>query len=132
MRVLLVEDDEGCVEVMAAVLRSLGCVFEVATTHAAALEVARRWRPDVVLLDLNLDGGGWHGSPVHGCAVLADLRADPATAAIPVIIHSAFARYAGEAPRCLLPAEGFLPKPFKRADLKALLERLAPKAGMVG
>jgi CheY-like chemotaxis protein len=41
----------------------------------------RTWRPDVVLLDLGLPYRS-------GAAVLADLKADPATAAIPVVIVS--------------------------------------------
>jgi len=50
----------------------------------AGLELARRLRPDLVLLDMHLPD-------MDGFALLAQLRADPATAALPVVVLSASA-----------------------------------------
>jgi DNA-binding response OmpR family regulator len=57
--VLIVEDAPDAAELATAVMRSAGFDTSVATTAAAAIELARSVRPDVVLLDLGLpDGDG--------------------------------------------------------------------------
>jgi CheY-like chemotaxis protein len=56
-------------------------LLSAATGHAG-LKLARTAHPDVILMDINLPG-------INGFEALALLRADPATAAIPVIALSA-------------------------------------------
>ena len=112
-RVLIVEDDAGIREALAECVASLG--LEVATSPdgedgLARIRAASRRLPDVILLDLRmprLDGNGFLGA----------LRADPATAGIPVVAMSAC-----EAPR--LPVRAFLEKPFDLDELAKLLARL--------
>lgn len=132
LKVLLIEDDEGCAEVMGACLRTLECEVWVAATREEALGLATRERPDLILLDLNLESGRWSGEPRGGTDVFLALRAAPETAGIPVVIHSAYARFAAEAPRWMPRSDGFLPKPFKRADLRALLGRFRGPDARVG
>jgi CheY-like chemotaxis protein len=55
-RVLLVEDQQPLAEVARRVLERVGHVVEVAPSVPKALESARRFRPDVILCDLHLDG----------------------------------------------------------------------------
>lgn len=57
--VLIVEDAPDAAELATAVMRSAGFDTSVATTAAAATELVRSVRPDVILLDLGLpDGDG--------------------------------------------------------------------------
>jgi two-component system CheB/CheR fusion protein len=55
-RVLLVEDNLDMVHSTAMLLRDMGHVVEYAINGWAALELARRFRPEFVLLDLGLPG----------------------------------------------------------------------------
>lgn len=53
-RVLLVDDNLDSVETMALLLRDIGQAVECAINAQGALAAARRFRPDVVFLDLGL------------------------------------------------------------------------------
>jgi CheY-like chemotaxis protein len=82
------------------------------------LDLARTHLPDLILLDLNLPD-------MPGVEALRRLRADPTTAAIPVVVVSADAT-PGQIAR--LEAEGavsYLAKPFDIADLLALVDEYA-------
>jgi CheY-like chemotaxis protein len=59
-RVLVVDDSLDMIHSMAHVLRDMGHEVEFAINGYAALEAARRFRPEVVLLDIRLpDTSGW-------------------------------------------------------------------------
>ncbi|HVG69129.1 MAG TPA: response regulator [Kofleriaceae bacterium] len=80
--VLLAEDDDALREVTADLLRDAGFEVEVVRDGVEAMAALRAARPGVLLLDLmmpNLDG--WQ--------VVAQMRADPALATIPVCVLSA-------------------------------------------
>jgi DNA-binding response OmpR family regulator len=81
-RALVVEDDEGIAELWALALAEDGVAVEVRGSALGVAALLRRWRPDVVLLDLGLPSRS-------GASLLAELKADPATAAIPVVVVSA-------------------------------------------
>jgi DNA-binding response OmpR family regulator len=113
--VLIVEDDESLRLIVARHLRSKGfTVREAESAEAAADDLDRGLRPDVVILDLNLPGDtGW------------DLLRGPALAAAnspPVIITSA----TSVSPKLLAEfrCAGYLPKPFPLDTLEATIERL--------
>ena len=80
---LVVDDDDDVREVTAFALELIGG-YEVlaADGGAAALELARLHRPDLVLLDVMMPG-------MDGPATFRALRADPATAPIPVVLLTA-------------------------------------------
>jgi DNA-binding response OmpR family regulator len=109
-RVLVIEDDADTATLWTDVLTAQGYAV---TVQASALGVAaqlRAGRPDVLLLDLGLPFRS-------GASLLAELKADPATAAIPVVVRSA-------APETLPPeyrglAAAVLAKPVALATLSA-------------
>ena len=110
--VLVVDDDEDIRELLRQVLAEEGYRVSVAA-RADAGEVARL-RPDLLLLDHLI-----HGEPV-GWAVAGALRADPATAGLPVILCTAAApevRGAGDRLRDL--DLGVVLKPFDLGELLA-------------
>jgi CheY-like chemotaxis protein len=94
-----------------------------ASTGAAGIETARREHPDLILLDVRLpDRQGWE--------VLHDLKADPGTADIPVIVVSVVDR---ESLGISLGAADYLVKPVNYDLLFKVLTRLAivPETGDV-
>jgi CheY-like chemotaxis protein len=69
-KVLLVDDNADAVAVIAAFLKRAGHEVHEARDGHAALEAARRVRPDFVFLDLGLPG-------LDGIGVARQLRSDP-------------------------------------------------------
>jgi len=83
LRVLHVEDDLANLELVEQVLARAGVVhLFAAMSGALGLELAREHRPDLVLLDLHLPDG-------PGLELLRQLRSDPRTADITVVVISA-------------------------------------------
>lgn len=117
MNVLLIEDDAANIELMTLRLEALECRVEVAKTAQAGLEAAQSGHPDLILVDLKLDH-----DPNAGVELVKALRNLPATAQIPVVIHSIFVAHPADAPEALPLAQGYLPKPFRFLDLKNMVE----------
>lgn len=110
--VLVVDDEFGTADVVAAVLADAGWSVVVARDGQAALDQLATIEVDVVLLDLLM--------PVlDGAQTLAALRAQPATARLPVVVMSGLPETMVRR-RCK-GQQAILRKPF---DLDALLEVL--------
>jgi CheY-like chemotaxis protein len=120
MKVLLVEDDEASAELLSLRLEALGCEVTLAHCVDDALLKARTGQASLVITDLKLAH-----DPSNGIKLVRALKADPATASIKIIVHSIFVTFPSEAPETLPEVDGYLPKPFRFADLKKLLETLA-------
>jgi DNA-binding response OmpR family regulator len=114
--VLVVDDDPLIVELLWDMLE---CdEYRVETVMGAATPgVARDLRPDVILLDIHMPG-------MDGTEVCRLLRADPLTAAIPVIALSAAHNLHAHAAD--MDADDYLSKPF---ELSELLAKVAAWAG---
>ncbi len=113
--VLIVEDDINFAGILLDLAREKGFKGVIATRGDAALELARRYRPDAITLDLKLpDRDGW--------TVLDRLKHDPNTSHIPVHIIS------GEEQRQRSLYSGaitHLQKPVSREDLASAFDHLA-------
>jgi CheY-like chemotaxis protein/anti-sigma regulatory factor (Ser/Thr protein kinase) len=114
--VLHIEDNPSNTLLMERILQQRSDVELVAAAQGRlGLELAREHRPALVLLDLHLPDIG-------GDTVLGQLRADPSTAQIPVIMVSADAT-AGQAQRLLAAgATAFLTKPVDVNELMRCLD----------
>jgi CheY-like chemotaxis protein len=88
----------------------------LAAVDGPALHLAQEERPAVILLDLQMPRMG-------GEEVCRRLRADPATAPIPIILMSGDERLGSVAAE--LAADDHLPKPFRLRDLSAAVSRWA-------
>lgn len=80
-RLLIVEDDAAEARVLQLLLAREQFVVEIATHGEAALTIAQRSPPDVVLLDLNIPGIG-------GFTLLEQLKRDPRTRDVAVLVVS--------------------------------------------
>ncbi len=107
-RVLVVEDEPAIRALISASLQ--GSDWEVAAVADGgdALASLARSRPDLILLDIGLPG-------LRGDEVLRRLRADAATAAIPILLLTGL-----EPPEGVTP-DGVLRKPFTPAALRQCL-----------
>jgi signal transduction histidine kinase len=114
--VLYVEDNHANVRLVERALAG-GVVVRSAPTAAQGLELAARLRPALVLLDLNLPDQ-------HGAAVLEQLRADPATRDVPVVVISSDAVPATAQRLLGAGAAAFLTKPLDLAALRATVAGL--------
>jgi CheY-like chemotaxis protein len=118
-RVLVVEDDEAISTVLALMLVDEGYSVRQAADTAEALAILRVWRPDAILLDVELPGpDGW--------VFRREQRALPGAASVPVVVVSASHRLTAPSPE-LIPA-AVLPKPFELEDLLTTLSRLTGRA----
>jgi CheY-like chemotaxis protein len=108
-RVLVVEDHPTMREAVRLMLEPEGFAVTEVSDGNAALEAVRSDPPDVVLLDLGIPGLG-------GVEVLAALKADAATANVPVIVVTATGVEARE-DVLSLGAAAFFTKPFSPAAL---------------
>jgi CheY-like chemotaxis protein len=114
--VLIVDDDEDIIDLLTDALHMQG--YQVLTAvDGAALGVARESHPDLILLDVHMPG-------MDGVEVSRQLRADPATASIPIIAMSAVDRLRSVSAQ--MAVDDRLPKPFVLDDLFALLARWIP------
>jgi CheY-like chemotaxis protein len=102
-RVLVIEDDPGIRDLLTDALLSDG--YSVTATESAlgAATLVRRLLPRVILLDLGLPYRS-------GGALLQDLKSDPQTAAIPVLIVSALTETLAPERRAM--ASAVIAKPF--------------------
>jgi signal transduction histidine kinase/ActR/RegA family two-component response regulator len=122
LSVLYIEDNPANVEVVARYLKGRpGIRLVSAISGRVGIECAVRDVPDLILLDLHLPD-------LHGDQVLSELKAEPATAAIPVVVLSADASD-GVIRRLLASgAHAYLTKPIELAELGELIDTLPAQA----
>jgi class 3 adenylate cyclase len=114
--ILVVDDTPANVRLLEEMLVARNFGVLVATSGAEALDAVRRHRPNLVLLDVQLPD-------IDGFEVCSRLRADRATATLPVVMVTAsVGRERVRALEC--GADDFLSKPFDQAELFARIHSL--------
>jgi two-component system, cell cycle response regulator CtrA len=119
MRVLLVEDDVQMAQVLSLMLRSAAATVDQVGTGEEALELARRYDYDIVILDLLLPD-------VEGYEVVRRMRA--ARVETPVLIVSGLPRSQAAVRGLLTGADDFVAKPFDKAELLARVEAVVRRS----
>ncbi len=122
-----VEDNETNVEVMRGILSQRPQVLmEVSGSGADALRAIRARQPDLILLDMHLPD-------MNGIELLEQLKAEEATADVPVVVVSADATARQIEAAMLAGARLYLTKPVSVAELLAavdeVLESLSTRFG---
>jgi two-component system cell cycle response regulator DivK len=121
MRVLLVEDHEEIWDFLSRRLKRRGFDVTVATDGQAGVDRARADLPDIVLLDMNLPVlDGWSAARL--------LKAEPATASIPIIALTAHAMSGDREKAVAAGCDDYHPKPVDFSKLLQQIEALAPGA----
>lgn len=122
VRILIVEDHPLNLELARDILEARGHTVDAATNVEEAVLALRGPRPDVILLDVQIPGGG-------GEVVLQHIRGDPGTARVPVVAVTAFAMD-GDRERFL--AQGFDAYISKPLDVRAFGPEVESIAGQAG
>ncbi len=113
--VLIGEDEPDNRIILQTVVETLlGVRAEVAGDGLAVLASVERERPKVILLDLMMPG-------LDGFQVTRHLKADPATASIPIVAVSAMARPDDRETALAAGCDEFVRKPFELDDLEAVI-----------
>jgi two-component system, cell cycle response regulator DivK len=122
--ILIVEDNENNRELLRDVLQFKGYQTIEATTGTDGVRLARERKPDLVLMDIQL-------GDISGITALAQIRADPATANMPVVAVSASVMPDEQQKIAASGFDAFVPKPINVTSFVQMVERFAgkPKAG---
>lgn len=114
MNVLIIEDDSDHARDAVALIRRLGWRPHVIDSGVSGLDAACRLRPEVILLDMDL-------YDVDGFEVCRQLRSDPRTAIIPVIMMTTLddSNYRRRGFR--VGANAYLTKPFQLEELAGVI-----------
>jgi CheY-like chemotaxis protein len=113
-RVIVIDDENLVAEACALVLRTAGHTVAVANDGCEGLRLVRNLSPDLIVSDIRMEG-------MDGFQLVAAVRAEPATAHIPVLLMSGHGH--ADAGNC----DAFLAKPFSVPEflktIRALLAR---------
>jgi DNA-binding response OmpR family regulator len=121
MRILIVEDDPDIAELVGRYLDKAGFVTELVASGREALVAIAARPPELVVLDLMLPH-------VDGLEVCRVIRANEATAAIPIIMLTARAEESERIVGLELGADDYLAKPFSPNELVARVRALLRRA----
>jgi two-component system, cell cycle response regulator DivK len=118
--VLYVEDNEYNRKIVRQLLRRTSYRLVEAPDGEAALNLVRQERPDLVLMDVQLPR-------MSGLDVTRALRAEPATADLPIIVVTSFALSGDDQRAMAAGASGYLAKPYSPRDLLAIIRKFLPE-----
>ncbi len=114
--VLIVEDNELNMKLFHDLLEAHGYRTVGTRNGIEALDLARKHRPDLILMDIQLPG-------MDGLEATTKLKAEPATANIPVIAVTSYAM-AGDRDKALAAGcSGYVTKPIDKTIFLAEISR---------
>jgi two-component system alkaline phosphatase synthesis response regulator PhoP len=123
-KILIIEDDKDIVDLLKLYLTKEGFVLKEASDGFSGLQKAKAESFDLIILDLMLP-------EMDGLQVCKELRGDPKTASIPIIMLTAKAEETDKIVGLELGADDYVTKPFSPKELvarvKALLRRTERK-----
>ena len=117
-RLLVVEDEARIRKILQ---RYFEPEYEVALASDGweGLEVARSWRPHLILLDIRMPG-------LNGLDVLRQLKMSPETVGIPILILSALTDSASVLDAQSLGAADYFIKPLPLDDIRQAMRKIIP------
>lgn len=116
-RMLVIDDSATIVALLSRMLRQNDYEVLEASDAESGIEIARTQTPELIFLDIVLPG-------MDGFAALRQLRRDPYTRDIPVIMISGNEQATEQFYVHRIGADDFMKKPFSRAEVFARIERL--------
>jgi CheY-like chemotaxis protein len=115
--ILVVDDDPEIVAMLSTRLTARGYKVSSAGDGHRAIELAKRERPDIVLLDVMMPGkSGWE--------VARALKQDPVTQSIKIVMVTAIGAQVNEITSPLYGADAHVDKPFEFEKLEKVIASL--------
>src|SRR5512143_2973866 len=115
--ILVVDDDPEIVAMLNTRLTKRGYKVSTAADGNAAIELAKRERPDIVLLDVMMPGkSGWE--------VAWMLKQDPVTQGIKIVMVTAIGEKTNEITAPIYGADAHVDKPFEFEALERVITKL--------
>ena len=117
MPTVLIVDDSATVRGFAKLfLKQLAVEVKEAEEGAQALQIARAGAPALAIVDVQMPG-------MDGLTFLREVRKDPALSSLPVVLLTGEASDAIRAEGTAAGASGFLGKPLRGDEIKALVQK---------
>ncbi len=120
--IIIVEDDEDIADSIRYNLEREGFRVRLAITGEDALSVILNGPPDLILLDLNLPG-------MNGFEICRRLRAESATAKVPILMLTARADETDKVLGLNMGADDYITKPFSMRELVARVNAALRRSG---
>ena len=121
-RILVVDDDPEILALLVARLKQRGYEIFEANDGEKALEQARESKPDLVILDVMMPHkNGWE--------VARELKQDPSTKGIGIIVLTAIGEKMNELTSPLYGADAYIDKPFEFDKLEKTISGVLEKRG---
>lgn len=118
-RILIADDEVAICQLLRTTLESEGYLTASAYDGLETLDKVKEWNPHVLILDVMMPKlDGWN--------VVAELRAQPETANLPVVMLTALGQSDAMVTSIMSGADVHLAKPFKPDELLSIIERLCP------
>ena len=111
-RVLVADDDPVARQIIRLLLRREGCLIELVENGTAAVSRAREFKPDLVLLDVNMPD-------MSGFEVCRRLRADREVAEVPIMMLTDLNDREARLRGLEIGADDYITKPFDPLELGA-------------
>jgi CheY-like chemotaxis protein len=117
LSILVVDDDPEIVTLLSTRLGKRGYKISTAGDGTRALELAKRDKPDLVLLDVMMPGkSGWE--------VARSLKQDPETQSVKIVMVSAIGEKTNEITAPIYGADAHIDKPFEFEKLERVITQL--------
>ncbi|HEX8560813.1 MAG TPA: response regulator [Pyrinomonadaceae bacterium] len=123
--ILIADDYDDNRELLRLMLETEGYLIREARNGREALDAAREEAPAVALIDLSMPA-------LDGWGLLAELRADERTRAVPCVAVTAFAANQDRVRALEAGFDAYISKPFRARELIELVNSFARRGGKGG
>ncbi len=118
--ILLIDDEPAWLTSVSQILTREGYTVKGVATALEALDVLRKFRPDLIVSDLRMPD-------MNGFDLLEKLKTLPQVSATPVVFLSAIDDFHAKKVAKELGAAGCITKPFEQGDLLSSLKQYLPR-----
>lgn len=118
--ILLIDDEPAWLTSVGQILTREGYTVKAVATALEALDVLRKFRPDLIVSDLRMPD-------MNGFDFLEKIKTLPQVSATPVVFLSAIDDFHAKKVAKELGAAGCITKPFEQGDLLSSLKQYLPR-----